>query len=46
MRALLHERRAWACAVAGIAPETERALDAAQEALNSADGSPQPDWAS
>jgi hypothetical protein len=44
VRALLHERLAWACAVAGLANETERALVSAQEALASADGSPQPDW--
>lgn len=44
VRALLHERLAWACAVAGLATETERALESAREALASVDGSPQPDW--
>jgi hypothetical protein len=44
--ALLQERLAWACAVAGLADETERALAAAETALNDADGSPQPDWVS
>jgi hypothetical protein len=44
VRALLHERRAWACAMAGLAADTEAALVAAEEALHSADGSPQPDW--
>lgn len=46
VRALLHERRAWACAMAGLAADTEAALVAAEEALRSADGSPQPDWVS
>ncbi len=46
VRALLHERLAWACAVAGLADETERALTAAEDALNHADDSPQPDWVS
>ncbi|WP_329340734.1 XRE family transcriptional regulator [Streptomyces sp. NBC_01352] len=45
VRALLYERLAWAHAVAGNADETERALEAAQDALNEADGAPQPDWA-
>ncbi|MEV8007262.1 helix-turn-helix transcriptional regulator [Streptomyces parvus] len=46
VRALLHERLAWACAVDGRAGATERALDAAHDALNNApDGEPQPDWA-
>lgn len=45
VRALLYERLAWAHAVAGQAEATERALDAAQEALGEADGGPQPDWA-
>ena len=44
MRALLNERLAWAHAVAGHAIETERALDAAQAALEEANGAPQPDW--
>ncbi|MFS4093675.1 XRE family transcriptional regulator [Streptomyces sp. AF1A] len=44
VRALLNERLAWAYAVAGRSTETERALDAAQEALAEADGEPQPDW--
>ncbi|MER6557220.1 twin-arginine translocation signal domain-containing protein [Streptomyces sp. NPDC001027] len=45
VRALLHERLAWATAVAGQGDETERALDAARDALAEADGTPQPDWA-
>ncbi|KUF15926.1 helix-turn-helix domain-containing protein [Streptomyces silvensis] len=47
VRALLHERRAWACAVADLATEAERSLVAAHEALAEADGQPQPqpDWA-
>lgn len=45
VRALLHERLAWAYAVAGLAEETERALQAAAEALAEVDGTPQPDWA-
>lgn len=45
VRALLHERLAWATAVAGQGEETECALDAAREALAEADGTPQPDWA-
>lgn len=44
VRALLHERLAWAYAVAGSASETERALIAAETALNESDGTPQPDW--
>lgn len=44
VRALLHERRAWACAVAGMPSETERSLAAARRALDEADGQPQPDW--
>ncbi len=44
VRALLHERLAWAYAVAGRVSETERALHAAEAALNDGDGSPQPDW--
>jgi hypothetical protein len=43
-RALLHERRAWAHAVAGNASAADAALTAAQEALCNGDGSPQPDW--
>ncbi|NEA51600.1 helix-turn-helix domain-containing protein [Streptomyces sp. SID10815] len=47
VRALLWERCAWACAVAGEAGATERALGAAREALAAADaGEPQPDWSS
>ncbi|MFH9420541.1 XRE family transcriptional regulator [Streptomyces sp. NPDC017529] len=45
VQALLRERLAWAYAVAGDATETERALDAAETALASADDSPPPDWA-
>ncbi|WP_261989648.1 helix-turn-helix domain-containing protein [Streptomyces sp. uw30] len=45
VRALLYERLAWAHAVAGHAEETERALDAARDALAEVDGAPQPDWA-
>ncbi|MEL7994329.1 XRE family transcriptional regulator [Streptomyces albidoflavus] len=45
VRALLHERMAWACAAAGQPRETERALLAAEEALGSDEGEPQPDWA-
>jgi tetratricopeptide (TPR) repeat protein len=44
VRALLHERLAWACAVAGRPADAERALEAAQTALADTDGSPQPDW--
>ncbi|OIJ69213.1 hypothetical protein [Streptomyces mangrovisoli] len=44
VRALLHERLAWAHAVAGNANETERALSAAEDALSENDGDPQPDW--
>jgi tetratricopeptide (TPR) repeat protein len=43
--ALLHERRAWAHAIAGNADETARALDAAQEALQVEDPTGGPDWA-
>jgi len=46
VRALLHERLAWAYAVAGNASETERALNIAEGALSESDGSPQPDWSS
>ncbi|MFJ4832805.1 XRE family transcriptional regulator [Streptomyces sp. NPDC088747] len=47
VRALLQERLAWAHAVAGNAPETERALGAAESALDDVDtnAAPQPDWA-
>ncbi|MGW2552234.1 XRE family transcriptional regulator [Streptomyces sp. NPDC001635] len=46
VQALLHERMAWACAVAGQADCTQRALDAARAALDGQqDGEPQPDWA-
>ncbi|WEB42850.1 XRE family transcriptional regulator [Streptomyces yunnanensis] len=44
VRALLYERLAWAYAVAGLATETERALDSAASALAEADDTPQPDW--
>ncbi|MBO3673539.1 XRE family transcriptional regulator [Streptomyces sp. NEAU-YJ-81] len=44
VRALLHERLAWAYAVAGNPGETERALSIAEAALSEGDGSPQPDW--
>jgi tetratricopeptide (TPR) repeat protein len=44
-RALLHERLAWAYAVAGNAGETERALTSAKSALAEGDDAPQPDWA-
>ncbi|WP_329545580.1 XRE family transcriptional regulator [Streptomyces sp. NBC_01356] len=44
VRALLYERLAWACAVAGLAAETERALAAAESALAEVDDAPQPDW--
>jgi hypothetical protein len=43
VRALLNERLAWAYAVAGHDTDTERALEAAQAALQEADGTPQPD---
>ncbi|WP_405615957.1 helix-turn-helix domain-containing protein [Streptomyces sp. NBC_00076] len=42
VRALMNERLAWACAVAGMAVETERALVAAEAALAEADDSPSP----
>ncbi|QDQ16043.1 helix-turn-helix domain-containing protein [Streptomyces spectabilis] len=45
VRALLHERRAWACAVASMPTEAERSLGAANGALAAADGQPPPDWA-
>ncbi|MFD5429799.1 helix-turn-helix domain-containing protein [Streptomyces sp. NPDC127084] len=46
VRALLHERRAWACAVAGLAADTEHALAEAALALSDAHETPQPDWVS
>ncbi|WP_234343526.1 helix-turn-helix domain-containing protein [Streptomyces sp. NRRL F-5123] len=46
VRALLRERLAWACAVAGLATECERALAAAESALATAGDAPQPDWVS
>jgi tetratricopeptide (TPR) repeat protein len=42
--ALLHERRAWAHAIAGNANETARALDDAQQALVAGGQEPDPDW--
>ncbi|MFI7541098.1 XRE family transcriptional regulator [Actinoplanes sp. NPDC049599] len=45
-RALLHERRAWAHAVAGNASAADAALTAAKEALREEEQSPQPDWSS
>lgn len=44
VRALLHERRAWACAVADMPTEAERSLAAANHALDDVAGQPQPDW--
>ncbi|WP_328868729.1 XRE family transcriptional regulator [Streptomyces sp. NBC_00287] len=44
VRALLYERLAWAYAVAGLATETERALEAAGAALAEVVDTPQPDW--
>ncbi|MEU9747513.1 helix-turn-helix domain-containing protein [Streptomyces niveus] len=44
VRALLYERKAWACAVAGLASQTESALESAEEALRDAGSAPQPDW--
>jgi tetratricopeptide (TPR) repeat protein len=46
VRALLNERLAWACAVAGRATECEQALAAAETALATAGDTPQPDWVS
>lgn len=46
VRALLYERLAWAHAVADQPAETERALEAARDALSAVDDAPQPDWAS
>ncbi|WP_435229457.1 XRE family transcriptional regulator [Streptomyces sp. Tue6028] len=45
VRALLHERLAWANAMAGNAAATEGALAAAEAALDEADGRPPHDWA-
>lgn len=46
VRALLHERMAWACALADQPHRVERALDAARAALQEQqEGEPQPDWA-
>ncbi|UKY50384.1 helix-turn-helix domain-containing protein [Streptomyces inhibens] len=45
VRALLHERLAWAYAAAGQVNGTEQALNDAETALNEHDGMPQPDWA-
>ncbi|MEW2612085.1 XRE family transcriptional regulator [Streptomyces sp. NPDC047880] len=46
VRALLHERMAWACALADQPHLVEQALDAARAALQEQqDGEPQPDWA-
>ncbi|MFD7288920.1 XRE family transcriptional regulator [Streptomyces sp. NPDC059863] len=44
VRALLYERKAWACAVAGDALQAESALESAEAALREAGGAPQPDW--
>lgn len=44
VRALLFERLAWACAVAGRASDTESALESAAAALGEIDDQPQPDW--
>ncbi|MFF8872391.1 tetratricopeptide repeat protein [Streptomyces massasporeus] len=46
VRALLHERMAWACALADQPHLVEQALDAARAALQEQqDWEPQPDWA-
>ncbi|MQS39852.1 tetratricopeptide repeat protein [Streptomyces katsurahamanus] len=45
VRALLYERLAWTCAVAGLVKETEEALNTAECALSENDDAPQPDWA-
>ncbi|MFE3268094.1 helix-turn-helix domain-containing protein [Streptomyces sp. NPDC059215] len=45
VRALLHERMAWACAVADRPADTERALDSARAALAEPQTEEQPDWA-
>ncbi|MFC8826370.1 XRE family transcriptional regulator [Streptomyces sp. NPDC057137] len=44
VRALLYERKAWACAVAGLASQAESALESAEDALRDAGSAPQPDW--
>jgi len=44
VRALLYERLAWAYALSGNAPETERALETARAGLADAAVEPQPDW--
>jgi tetratricopeptide (TPR) repeat protein len=44
VRALLHERLAWAYAVAGRASAAERALDQAAAAVNEPTSGPEPDW--
>lgn len=44
VRALLYERKAWACAVAGLASQTEAALESAEAALDDVASAPQPDW--
>ncbi|MET8908225.1 XRE family transcriptional regulator [Micromonospora sp. NPDC004551] len=46
VKALLHERRAWAHAVAGNAEETGQALSTAEAALLSDRQAPQRDWSS
>jgi transcriptional regulator with XRE-family HTH domain len=45
VQALLHERTAWAHAVAGNARAAEEGLALAHEALSSDRGEPDPDWA-
>jgi tetratricopeptide (TPR) repeat protein len=46
VRALLHERLAWACATAGQSVPAQRALEDARRALDTRqDDEPQPDWA-
>ncbi|MGW7400129.1 tetratricopeptide repeat protein [Streptomyces cyaneofuscatus] len=41
----VYERPAWACAVSGQITDTEHALDAARDALDTAErDEPQPDW--
>ena len=45
MRALLHERRAWATACAGEGGAAREALDRAAAALGEPDGGDAPDWA-
>ncbi|WP_031487614.1 helix-turn-helix domain-containing protein [Streptomyces bicolor] len=46
VRALLHERMAWACAVANQPTAAEQALEAARTALDKRQtDEPQPDWA-